>query len=162
MLSCFLSQSAADYSMSSEKVMADVEECDRQCSMSASYKPMKERIAMLEDKLGEVHKSFLCCVSAKGESNITWKFWKEFVFRDAFAYLCLFLSIRGGLWDLRTASIKTIAPMFTAFDRPHYWKLIPPSTSKRPANTTCSYFTPLQRWSLCVQYSWVSHAFRFP
>ena len=125
MLSCFLSQSAADYSISSEKVMADVEECDRQCSISASYKPMKERIAMLEDKLGEVHKSFLCYVSAKGESNITWKFWKEFVFRDAFAYLRLFLSIRGGIWDLRTASIKTIAPMFTAFDRPHYRKLIP-------------------------------------
>ena len=29
------------------------------------------------------------------------------------------------MWNLRAASIKTMAPMFTAFDRPHYRKLIP-------------------------------------
>ena len=111
--------------MSSEDVEAYLEECDRQCSSAASYQPLKEHTTMIEDKLSEVYKGFLCYVSTKSENNSTWKFWNEFVFRDGFAYLCLFLSIRGGMWNLCTASIKTMAPMFTAFDRPHYRKLIP-------------------------------------
>ena len=69
-----------------------------------------------EDKLTEAYKDFLCYISNKSENNSTWKFWNVFVFRDGFSYLFLFFSIRGGMWNLRTASIKTMAPMFTAFD----------------------------------------------
>ena len=36
----------------------------------------------------------------------------------------LFL-IRSGIWDLRLYGIKHIGPLFAAFDRPHYQKLIP-------------------------------------
>jgi len=123
MLSCFLSEHGN--AMSCEDVKAYLEECDRQCSSAASYQPLREHTTMIEDKLSEAYKDFLCYISTKSENNSTWKFWKEFVFRDGFSYLCLFFSIRGGMWNLRTASIKTMAPMFTAFDRPHYRKLIP-------------------------------------
>ncbi len=59
------------------------------------------------------------------QNNPNWLFWKNFTFTDAFAYVSLFLSIRGGQWHLRLVSIKNLAPLFAAFDRPHYRKLIP-------------------------------------
>ena len=37
-------------------------------------------------------------------------------FEMAFHISSYFFSIRGGMWNLRTARIKTMAPMFTAFD----------------------------------------------
>ena len=46
----------------------------------------------------------------------TWKFWIQFVFQDVAAYIGLFLAIRSGDWSLRTACIKQMAPVFTAFD----------------------------------------------
>ena len=33
---------------------------------------------------------FLCYISTKIENNSTWKFWKEFVFRNGFSYLYFF------------------------------------------------------------------------
>ncbi len=94
-----------------------------------------------------MYESFVQYISAKGERDNMWKFWKEFVFRDAFAYVCLFLSIRGGIWSLCTASIKTMAPMFAAFDRPHYRKLIP------------QHLKDLQTTPEAIQYFFRSGAF---
>ena len=54
----------------------------------------------------------------------TWKFWSQFVFVDAMAYVSLYLAMRSGDWDLRMASMKTMAPLFTAFDHTTYQKLI--------------------------------------
>ena len=54
----------------------------------------------------------------------TWRFWIQFTFKDAFAYVGLFLAIRSGDWNLRLASIKLMAPLFTAFDHVTYKKLI--------------------------------------
>ena len=47
------------------------------------------------------------------------------MFRDMFSYITLFISIRGGMWNLRLYGVKQVAPLFAAFDRPHYQKLIP-------------------------------------
>ena len=55
----------------------------------------------------------------------TWHFWSQFIFEDCFAYISLYLSMRSGQWDLRMAAIKSMAALFTAFDRPNYQKLIP-------------------------------------
>ena len=54
----------------------------------------------------------------------TWKFWVQFVYVDAMAYAGLYLAMCGGEWHLRMSSLKTMAPLFTAFDHPTYQKLI--------------------------------------
>lgn len=54
----------------------------------------------------------------------TWRFWMQFVFEDALAYIGLFLAIRSGDWQLRVASMKSMAAVFTAFDHPTYQKVI--------------------------------------
>ena len=55
----------------------------------------------------------------------TWQFWARFVFQDCFAYVTLHLAIRSGKWDLWMAAIKSMAALFTGFDRPNYQKLMP-------------------------------------
>lgn len=41
------------------------------------------------------------------------------------SYLFLFVSMCSGMWKLRLSGIKGMAPLFVAFDRPHYQTLIP-------------------------------------
>ena len=41
------------------------------------------------------------------------------------SYLSLFVSMCSGMWKLRLSGIKSMAPLFVAFDHPHYQKLIP-------------------------------------
>lgn len=50
--------------------------------------------------------------------------WSQFVFKDALAYVALYLTIRSGDWDLKMASIKLMAPIFSAYDHSTYSKLI--------------------------------------
>ena len=57
-------------------------------------------------------------------SDETWKFWVQFVFVDALAYVGLFLTLRSGDWQLRMISTKLMAPLFVAFDHSTYQKLI--------------------------------------
>ena len=54
----------------------------------------------------------------------TWRFWVQCVFEDMMAYICLYLALRSGDWQLRVACIKKMAPVFTAFDHVHYVNLI--------------------------------------
>lgn len=65
--------------------------------------------------------SFIRKMSAEDE---TWRFWVQFVFVDAMAYISLYLAMRSGNWHLRMCSMKNMAPVFTAFDHPTYQKLI--------------------------------------
>ena len=73
--------------------------------------------------LKELQNLFHEYLSTKEGPN--WKFWLQFVLTDYFAYITLFCAIRSGNWNLRLASIKTLAPIFAAFDRPTYRKVIP-------------------------------------
>ena len=73
----------------------------------------------------ELHFSdFKSFIQNRARTDDTWKFWIQFVFQDAMAYIGLFLAIRSGDWQLRMASMKLMAPTFTAFDHPTYQKLI--------------------------------------
>ena len=47
------------------------------------------------------------------------------MFQECFSYVSLYLAMRSGRWDMRMAAIKSMAALFTAFDRPNYQKLIP-------------------------------------
>ncbi len=54
----------------------------------------------------------------------TWKFWEQFVFQDCLAYIMLYLGVRCSNWTLRVAALKCMAPLFIAYDRKTYQKLI--------------------------------------
>ena len=56
--------------------------------------------------------------------NQTWRFWIQFVFKDALAYVSLYCAIRSANWSLRVASIKEMAAVFTAFDHQTYQRVI--------------------------------------
>lgn len=51
--------------------------------------------------------------------------WDSFIHRDALAYIMLFVAIRTGNWHLRIGALKKMAPLFHAFDRPTYLRLVP-------------------------------------
>ncbi len=65
--------------------------------------------------------SFTQFVEEISKKNSTWKFWAQFVLKDALQYIALqyialYIAIRSGNWDLRVASLKMMAPIFSAFD----------------------------------------------
>ena len=45
-------------------------------------------------------------VKKLAENDPNWKFWMNFVFRDLFSHVTLFLCIRGGMWKLRLYGVK--------------------------------------------------------
>jgi hypothetical protein len=48
----------------------------------------------------------------------TIKLWLQFVTNDCLAYFGLYIAIRHQKWQLRTASLKLMAAVFEALDRP--------------------------------------------
>ena len=70
------------------------------------------------------HDKFRSYVDKMASLDQNWKFWRQIVYKDALVYIGLFLAIRSGNWELRLASIKLMAPVFTAFDHQTYRKLI--------------------------------------
>ena len=55
-----------------------------------------EQIVQLQSNLNALQEQFHCFVYDLAETNQNCHFWKKFSVRDAFAYLCLFLSMRSG------------------------------------------------------------------
>lgn len=82
---------------------------------------LKETFADLSEKYNE----FTKFMSTSMKKDQTFKFWGQFVFEDCFSYAALYLAIRTGNWRLRMAAIKSMAALFSAYDRQKYQKLIP-------------------------------------
>ena len=125
MFSCFLSKHPDIQEDILSPVKQKLEECNQECIGSKSFRPLEEYLAASSSQYNTLYKEFHDYLTAMANRDENWKFWMNFVLRDAYAYITLFLAIRGGLWKLRTGSIKMMAPLFTAFDRPHYRKIIP-------------------------------------
>ena len=68
---------------------------------------------------------FHAYASKMAKSDDTWKFWYNFVTKDCSYYIQLFLAIRCRNWELRVSALKLMAPIFKAYDRTTYQKLIP-------------------------------------
>ena len=69
--------------------------------------------------------NFMKFVHKMAEIDDVWKLWVDFVFTNCYCYLTLYLAIRGSNWKLRLSSLKRMAPLFAAFDRDTYEKIIP-------------------------------------
>ena len=63
--------------------------------------------------------SFAHFLEELSTTDSTCRFWVLFVLRDALAYVGLYLAVLGGYWDLRMASLKLMAPLFSALITTH-------------------------------------------
>ncbi len=114
---------------------AFIQEHNKQSEIDNIYQQIKASIASNNDPhdlLERVKSStigmatnFYMFIQKKGETDSTWKFWGDFVFSNCFAYVSLFLAIRSSNWNLRIASLKEMTPLFAAFDRGVYERIIP-------------------------------------
>ena len=68
---------------------------------------------------------FISFMETLSQQQETIHFWFQFVFKNCFAYLGLYTALRYRNWDVRNGSIKLMAAVFTALDRPVYQRLIP-------------------------------------
>ncbi len=104
---------------------AHMSECNKECHDKNSTTPLQVFLKEISTLNPNYFGDFLSWLLNLQNKDPNWKFWINFVFRDAFSYFSLFFAIRGGVWNLRLYGIKQIAPLFVAFDRPHYQKLLP-------------------------------------
>ena len=119
MFKVFMSNNDADSSVSDflSGTKANMLECSKRMSESRSSVPLKEYLERSGEAHSTVHKQFTNWVSALTAKDPNWS---NFVLRDMLSYLSLFVSMRSGMWKLRLCGIKSMAPLFVAFDRPHY------------------------------------------
>lgn len=66
------------------------------------------------------HSEFTTFMEGLVAKQDTISFWYQFVTADCFVYLALYTGIRNCNWRLHTGSLKLMASVFHAFDRPIY------------------------------------------
>jgi len=73
------------------------------------------RLARLRSSVRQVsyYSQFSSFLNTMSASDPNWKFWIQFVFKNAMAYIALYLAIHSGNWELCKASIKLMAPVFS-------------------------------------------------
>ena len=108
-----------------EGVKARLYSCNDKCAENRSLDYYLHSSNITESECGEVYSGFVSFLTDLRDKDDTWKFWINFLFHDCQAYVGLYISIRGGMWTLRLASLKKMCPVFTAFDRLNYMKILP-------------------------------------
>ena len=106
-----------------ENVTRILIEADTDCEQTFRTR-FNVAIAKISDISVQMYSQFKQFIQTMARKDDTWRFWVQYVFVDAMAYISLFLAIRSGDWHLRMSSVKSMAPIFTAFDHPTYQKLI--------------------------------------
>lgn len=94
-------------------------DADLECFRDSVMKTTSQQA--MREKYSEF-KKFLDALSQKQD---TIKFWNKFLFENCAPYIGLYTALRYRNWFLRTASLKQLAAVYTAFDRPTYQQLIP-------------------------------------
>lgn len=84
----------------------------------------KLMVHLSEDE-GKLSREFKQYLHDLANQDDTCKLWRKFVIEDCFPYICLYIAMRSGNWNLRMYSIKEMAPIFSAYDRTTYQRLIP-------------------------------------
>lgn len=129
MFKSFNSCACDDDSLSISDILSAAKANMLACNQMSTDKTSSDLLKEFLERRKEIHsklfKVFNSWVDKCADEDPNWKFWTKFVFRDMLSYLSLYVSMRGGLWKLRMGGIKTLAPLFAAFDRPHYQKLLP-------------------------------------
>ena len=113
--------------LSKEQAPPDFLECAANWILSlpqSTDQSLVEMFADLSDK-NDYQSEFSTFMNIHMKKEETFKFWGQFVLQDCSAYVALYLAMRSGNWKLRMAAIKSMAALFTAFDRQKYQKLIP-------------------------------------
>ena len=108
-----------------ELVKYNLFECNKVCVENNSYDDYAERVEILNSVSEDLYNKFIKFILDMAEMDETWKFWHGFVFHDCLAYMGLYTSIRSGNWTLRLSSLKEMCPLFTAYDRVNYLKILP-------------------------------------
>ena len=115
-------------------------------------------ISTLLDGFEEEFQNFTAIQCAVDEN---FKFWHKFIHQDCFAYISLYLAIRGENWTLRNYSIKMMAPLFYVVGSRYYYKLLPYHFAD--LNLFQNLFSTTFLRGICYEYSWkqlVQHSFR--
>lgn len=113
------------FSLADNNTFQDLSE--RMGQLSTEDVDLEDVLTKVENIIGETKASalFLDFLGEKAKDDDTWKHWIQFVFTDCMAYLSLYLGIRSSNWNLRMSGLKMMAPLFAAYDRPCYSKIIP-------------------------------------
>ena len=84
-------------------------------------------MSLLQQGCEPSYRSGLTCIYivAISGKDPNWHFWAEFIQVNCYAYIALFCAVQSGNWHLRLGALKLMAPLFCAFDRPTYWRVIP-------------------------------------
>ena len=99
--------------------------CNDRCAENCTLDDYVHVTARTESECSEIYSGFVSFLMDLASKDDTCKFWINFLLHDCQAYVGLYIAIRGGMWALRMASLKEMCPLFTAFDRLNYMKILP-------------------------------------
>ena len=130
-LSCFFEYRAGKaVEITNDQFMSNISECISKLSYEKGEFHGIEEFIVVQNKMKEITmvsimEEFTKFCDDMSQKFDTFKFWNRFLKEDVLSYINLYVAIRERNWDLRMAAFKSMAPLFHAFDRHNYSRLIP-------------------------------------